>query len=263
LNLAAALSKITALHSDAVGIAEVVAVGARAIPALREIPFQRDPSGLHQVRCRAAEALGLLGALDVLEEFLRRPRNGDAVERLGDDVVVSAAALAIARRNNTQTFELLCDLARTHPLNGLIAALASFRRPEAIPILIGALDEDEVRRTAEAALSSFGLDARSFLLDALDRFKFENDLSQSRLRKYRSLLSLLGERNLNFDDIDRLRPFITNPDVQVSLLACRIALHSQSKHARREARARLDELRPRVPWLEGLQIDEYLDSAND
>jgi len=67
------------------------------------------------------------------------------------------------------------------------------------------------------------------------------------LRKYRSLLSLLGERNL-----------------QVSLLAYRIALHSQSKDAgRREARARLDELRPRVPWLERLQIDESLDSAND
>jgi len=137
--------------------------------------------------------------------------------------VVSAAARAIARRKNTQTFELHCDLATTHPLNGLIAAPASFGRPETIPILIGALDEDEVRRTAEAALSSFGLDARSFLLDALDRFKFENDLSQSRPRKYRSMLSLLGERNLNLDQIDRPRPFITNPDVQVSLLACRMS----------------------------------------
>ena len=262
-HLAAALSKIVALHSDAEGIAEVVAVGAPAVPALRDILFQREPSGLHQVRCRAAEALGLLGAFDVLEEFLRKPRRGDPVERLGDDVIVSAAARAVARRKDNRTFELLRELARRHPLNGLIAALASFRRPEAIPILIGALDEDEVRQTAEAALSSFGLDARPFLLDAIDRFRSENDLSESRFRKYRSMLSVLGEAKLNSNDIDRLRSFITNADVQLSLLACRIALRGELKSARSEARTRLDDLRQGVSWLERLQIDQYVGSGND
>ena len=137
--LATALSKITALHGDAEGITEVVAVGAPAILALRKILYQREPSGLHQVRCRAALALGFLGAFEVLDEFLRRPRSGDPVEMLGNDVVVSAAARAIGRKKDEETFALLCDLAKTHPLNGLIVALSSFRRPEAIPILIGAL----------------------------------------------------------------------------------------------------------------------------
>lgn len=262
LSLAAALSTINALHGNGEGIAEVVAVGTPAIPALRDILFQREPSGLYQVRCRAAQALGLLGAFDVLEEFLRGPRCGDPIERLGDDVVVSAGARAIARRKDGKTFALLCDLTRVHPLNGLIAALGSFRRPEAISILIGALDEDEVRQTAEAALSSFGSNAWPFLLDAADHFKRENDVSESRLRKYRSVLSLLGEASLNPEDIHRLRPLLTNADLQVSLLACHVALRSESKRARSEACARLRYLRQRVSWLERLQIDQYLALVN-
>jgi len=262
LNLAAALSKISALHSDEDGIAELVAIGAPAVQPLRDILLQREPSGLHQVRCRAAQALGLLGAFDVIEEFLRRPRRGDPVERLGDDVVVSAAARAIARRRDNRTFALLCDLARAHPLNGLLAALASFRQAEAIPVLISALDEDEVRQTAEDALISFGFDARSFLLDAADHIELENDLSETRLRKYRSILSVLGEARLTAEDINRLRPLMTHADLQISLLACRIALRSRSKRARLEARARLRDLRQRVPWLEQLQIDQYLALAS-
>jgi hypothetical protein len=262
LSLAAALSKINALHGNGEGIAEVVAVGTPAIPALRDILFQREPSGLYQVRCRAALALGLLDAFDVLDEFLRGPSRGDPVERLGDDVVVSMAARAIARRKDEKTFALLCDLTRAHPLNGLIAALGSFHRPEAIPILIGALDEDEVRQAAEAELSSLGSNAWPFLLDAADHLNCENDVSESRLRKYRSVLSLLGEARLNPEDINRVRPLLTKADPQVSLLACRVALRSESKRARSEACARLRYLRQRVSWLERLRIDQFLALVN-
>lgn len=73
--------------------------------------------------------------------------------------MASAAAQGVARRKKIEIFELLCDLARTHPLIGLVAALTSFRRSEAIPILIGALGEDE---DGEGALSSFSTLGRSF-----------------------------------------------------------------------------------------------------
>jgi hypothetical protein len=77
----------------------------------------------HQVRYRAVEALGLLGVFGVLEGFLRKPQAGDPVERLGDDAVISAAARAIARRKDENTFVLLCELAMRHPLKGVITAL--------------------------------------------------------------------------------------------------------------------------------------------
>jgi hypothetical protein len=261
-NLAASLSKLTALHCNSEGIADVVAIGKYAIPPLKEILFKREPSGLYQVRCRAVEALGLLGAFDALEEFLRKRKvTGDPVERLGDDAVTGSAARALARRNNDETFALLYELAARRPLNGLIAALASFRRPEAMPILINALGEDEVRPAAESALVSYGSAARSLLLDAADHLKSSNDLSESQLRKCRSIVSLLGEIRLEPGDVDRIGQYMMSADTQVSLLACRVALHKGSTSARSCARARLLNLRSKASWLERLQIDQYLASA--
>lgn len=89
-------------------------------------------------------------------------------------MVVSAAARAIARRKDNNTLELLSGLAKMHPLNGLIAALATFRQPSTISVLIDALSEDEVRQTAEVALASFGPEAHPVLLNAIARFKFTN-----------------------------------------------------------------------------------------
>lgn len=262
-NLSAALSRLKSLHHDASGVADVVAIGECAIPALKAILFERESSGLYQVRCRAVEALGSLGAFDVLEKFLTEPRPADdPVERLGDDVVVSSAARAIARKkNDDRTFALLHELASRRPLIGLISALASFQRPTAIPILINALGEDEVRLAAETALMSYGAAARSLLLDAAEQFKTSNDLSESQLRKCRSILRLLSEIGVGGREMDRLRPFIASADTQVSLLACRIALSSGSTSTRGKARARLMQLRSRVPWLERMQIEQYLASA--
>jgi hypothetical protein len=177
--------------------------------------------------------------------------------------VVSSAAHTIARRKDDRTFTLLYELASRRPLTGVISALASFQRPTAIPIFINALGEDEVRLAAETALTSYGSTARSLLLDAADRFKTSNDLSESQLRKCRSILMLLSEIGVGGREMDRLRPFITSADTQVSVLACRIALCSGSKSTRAKARARLMQLRTCVPWLERMQIEQYLASAFD
>ncbi len=259
--LETSLARLKALHHEADGVADVVAIGECAIPALKTLLFTRETSGLHQVRCRAVEALGRLGAFDVLEEFLRKPGHTDPVERLGDDVVASAAACAIAQRKDDRAFDLLCELAAAHPLNGVIAALASFGRPEAIPVLINALEEDEVRLAAETTLSSFGAAARPLLLDAVDRFASGSDLSESRLRKCRSILTVLSEIDLDPSDTERLRPLMRNADMQVSLLACRIGLRRGPATMRSDARTQLICLRRSAPWLERLQIDRCLAST--
>lgn len=264
VGLSVALSRLRSLHCDADGVADVVAIGECAIPALKAMLFEREPSGLYQVRCRAAEALGLLGAFDVLEEFLREWKSAaDPVERLGDDVVASRAARAISQRQDIKTFALLSELTSRRPLAGLVSALASFRRPEAIPTLIDALGEDETRLAAETGLTCFGEAARPLLLSAADRFKVSHDLSESQMRKCRSILRLLGEIKLDGDEEGRLRPFMTSADVQVSALACRIALRSGSQNIRVDARSRLTDLRTQVPWLEHQEIDQYLASTSN
>jgi len=68
-------------HGDR-GVLDVIACGARAIPALRAMLFEHERSGLFQARCRVVQALAALGAYDVLIEFLEANRTiADPVER--------------------------------------------------------------------------------------------------------------------------------------------------------------------------------------
>ena len=93
-----AVGRLRSLHDGDAGFFEVVALGPDVVPALRRLLFEPEPSGLYQVRGRAGEALAALGAFDVLADFLRsRQPIADPVERLGEEVVIGAAARAIAR----------------------------------------------------------------------------------------------------------------------------------------------------------------------
>jgi hypothetical protein len=51
-----AIAKLKSLYADDLCIDEVAACGKRTIPALRELLFEREPSGRYQVRRRAVEA---------------------------------------------------------------------------------------------------------------------------------------------------------------------------------------------------------------
>jgi hypothetical protein len=112
-SLAAALAALRSLHDGDRGVAEVAAHGADAIPALRALLFERESSGLFETRVRAVEALALIGAHDVLIEFLESPYEAaDPVERLGDDAIVNAAGRAVGIVGGPRVFYLLLSLAR-------------------------------------------------------------------------------------------------------------------------------------------------------
>jgi hypothetical protein len=90
-----AMNRLKSLHEGDLGIIEVTACGTRAIPGLRALLFARERSGLYHARRRAVAVLVALGAYDELMDFLTAHREaGDAVERLGDEAVINAAALA-------------------------------------------------------------------------------------------------------------------------------------------------------------------------
>ena len=163
-----AIAKLKSFHDGDIAVLEVVACGDRAIPALRTLLFDREPSGLFEVRVRAVDALAKLGAHEVLVEFLSSPRDvTDPVERLGEDAVINAAARALADHSDQRVFELLLRLAHRPCLTGVISALGTSRRPEAIPLLVKALSEDASRNTAESALQRIGAAARPALIEAV------------------------------------------------------------------------------------------------
>lgn len=192
-NLAQALKKLQSLHGGDAAVPEIVACGNRAVPALCDLLFEREPSGLFEIRCRVVEALAALGARDELIKFLSDRHDAtDPVERLGDDAVVNAVARALAKHRDERLFHLLWSLARRRPLPGVIAALGAFGRPETIPCLIDALVEDESRSAAEAALRRQGTVAREALKQAIGR-PLPDSVSVSQLRQRHSILRLLVE----------------------------------------------------------------------
>lgn len=244
ISLDRALAKLTSLHDSDRGLGEIIACGRRAVPALRELLFARDPSGLFQTRCLAAKALAWLGAHDVLIAFLEASREiADPVERAGEDAVVNAAARALAGLPEPHLFELFVRLLAKGPLPGPIEALGRLGRDEAIPYLVAALAEDESRPSAEAALRSFGVRARQALLVAVaERSPSLDRDSVSRLRQRRSALGLLIEIGIEPGAWPVLRHLMSDVDRKIAVLACEMGLMVAPEREKRAAVFRLISL---------------------
>lgn len=255
-----AIAKLKSSHDGDLGVLDVIACGERAIPALRRILFEREPSGLYHARRRAVEALAALGAHDVLIEFLEVERTiADPIERVGEDAVINAAALALANTHDRHVFELLLQLARRPALTGIIGALGAFENVEAIPALINALEEDASRFTAEAALRKLGRSARAALLRAVDtRVPLGEHESESSARRRRSALKLLAEMGGPCTAWKGLRHLIHDKDAKVAALACEIGLARASASERTGVVRRLIELLAQEDWILREDIERCL-----
>jgi hypothetical protein len=255
-----AMARLKSLHDGDTGFLEVVELGPAAVPALRRLLFEPEPSGLYQARGLAAEALAALGAFDVLADFLvSREPIADPVERLGEEVVIGAAARAIGRLREEWVYRLLSVLATHRCITGVLAGLGSFHRKDSIEIFVRALGEDEVRLTAEAILRGFGRAARSVLIAAaLDPGDADRSESESHLRKRRSALGLLLEIGIPPKKWLVLRPLMEDSDRQIALLACRFCFEFGSGQDLARSARRLIDLRSGADWLERERIDDLL-----
>lgn len=225
-DVASALAKLRSLHAIDAGIVEAVACGSRAIPALRNLLLSREPSGIYQPRCGAVRALAMLGADDMLFDFLASPPEAaDAVERMGDDAVINAAALALSATGEERVFTLLLDLASRRYWPGVIEGLAAFRRREAIPYLLGALADDDCRALAKPALHCFGAEIRPALLEiAIRRGPPAHAESETSLRTRQAALSLAIEIGIPPSAWPGLRPLMADPAPRIAVLALDLCL---------------------------------------
>jgi len=257
-----AIEKLKSLHDGDRGLIEVVSCGGRAISALRALLFEREPSGLYQPRCRAVTALAALGAHDTLIEFLDADREiADPVERVGEDAVINAVALALADLREPRIFDLLLSLAVKRPLPGVIRALGSFGRAEAVPCLVEALAEDESRPAAEAALRQLGvLACQALAIAATSCAPLQEPLTESRLRQRRSALQLLSEIGIRPVTWPILRNLMAGEDSKIAVLACKICLANAPEIEKREAIFHLISLLPSADFVLDQQIEQCLAS---
>ena len=247
-----AIAKLKSLQDDDAGILDAIGCGKLAVPALRRILFERERSGLYQTRCRAVEALAGLDASDVLIEFLETERViADPVERMGEDAVINAAARALPNVHDPHVFALLLRLAHHPHLTGVIGALGTSGRAEAIPALIAALEDDASRPVAEGALRRFARRAKGALLNAATmQLPTPRRESPSSIRRRRSALGLLTEIGITREAWTAIaRHLVDDPDAKIATLACEICLKCGSAVERSKAVRRVIELLVHDDWL--------------
>jgi hypothetical protein len=252
-----AMARIRSLQDGDVGVAEVVACGGRAIEPLRALLFERETSGLFETRRRAVDALAALGAHDVLTDFVETPHDPiDPVERVGDDAVIDAAALALSVVCDERIFAALMTVARRRLLPGVVAALGIFRRPESIPVLVAALGEDACRRAAEGALVKLGKRGRKALITALRPQPAAG--GESELRARRALLEVLLAIGIDAGTWPSLGHLMRDDDPKIRLLACRICLAYVEPTEKEKTVQHLVSMLPRVDWMMREEIEACL-----
>jgi hypothetical protein len=218
------LAQLESLVDGPTAVLRLAARGPEAVQPLRRFLLEGRITSLFQPRCRAVDALAALGARDVLLEYLAHPRVvSDPVRRQSEDAVESAAARALAVWPSEEVFDVLLERARDRPLPGLVEALGTFRRVEAVPVLIHALEDDLCRLPAEEGLRALGQTAAPALTRAaLSPWPDEGDESPSSLRRRRSAADLLAASPDRGDWL-ALRSLLLEDDPGLVLSACRLA----------------------------------------
>jgi hypothetical protein len=232
-------------------IAELAACGPRAIPPLREFLLSGRIASVPQPRMWAVEALALLGARDVLIEYLQAPsRAVDAELQFAEDAVRNTAGRRLSAWRDNQTFEILLDLSRKRNLPGVIETVAGFERTEAIPCLDRALDDDLCRTAAEDGLRRLGPAARNaLLLSAATPLPNAEEETPSSLCRRRSVLGLLAEIGVERQNWAELRPLLAERDPELLVRLAQIASSVADPDDRARAAVGLVGALARLPWF--------------
>jgi HEAT repeat protein len=254
------VADLESLQGGDLTVSLLVGCGERAIPPLREFLLQGRPRGIFQPRQRAVEALGQLGAKDVLMEYLSQKREiADAVVRFGEEAVKNTAARELARWRTEEVFRFLSNLAQRRILSGLVDALGEFERPEAAPFFVKALEDDVCRPAAENALGKIAPRTKPVLLAATRRDPSAENEPPGHLCRRRRVLSILSSVTLTTQEWEQLRPLLKDDDLEVSVLAAQIALDAAPGAEKAEAATLLIRSFADASGFQQIQIHECLE----
>jgi hypothetical protein len=261
----ALVQSLNSLHEGELGIDMLVACGERAVPLLRRFLIQGSPSGIFVPRQRAVRALAQLGAKDVLIEYLDLNREiSDPVAAHGEEAVQNSTARALGAWRTDDVYEALERVLQRKHLIGAVETVGEFRRPEAVPQLVAALEDDFCRSAAEDALHKMGEAPHSALIEAAraPEPSGNRETPSSRSRR-RSVLRLLESLRLFVQDWRKIAALLHDKDPEIAARACAIALAVADDRNKRFAVKRLLEVLPSCDWLLQGEIQGWLESHID
>jgi hypothetical protein len=241
-------------------IEELAACGPGAIPPLREFLLSGRVTSVPQPRMWAVEALALLGARNVLIEYLQAPgRVVDAQLQFAEDAVRNTAGRGMRAWRDNETFEILLDLCRKRNLPGVVETLAEFERAESIPCLDRALEDDMCRKAAEDGFRKLGAMARSaLLLSAITPLPNAEEETPSSLCRRRSVLGLLTEIGVERQSWVELRPLLAERDPELLARLAQMAASVADPCGRAFAAVGLVSVLARLPWFVWKEAEQAL-----
>lgn len=253
------IDRLNSLHDGDHAVDLLIMCGREAVEPLRRYLLEGKPSHLYQPRQRAINALAGLGAKDVLIEYLYAPKViADPLTRFGEEAVVNTAARLLAVWQTDDVFEALLRIACTQTLPGVIDALASFRRPETIPLFIEALKDDFSRTAAENALKMIGAAAKAPLMKVLRSYCRADMESPSHLLQRRSAINILSNLALTAGDWPDVKILFSDPDPEISTTAARIALQIAGHEQKKNILKKIIRKIPFVNWDVTAEIENCL-----
>jgi HEAT repeat protein len=254
------IEELNSLKEGAGAVTKLIACGRSAIEPLRQFLLAGKPSVVYHTRRWAVEALGGLGAKDVLLEYLQQEKDiADPAVRLGEEAVENAAARELIRWPSDEVFQLLLGLAQERCLPGALEALGEFKRPEAVSCLVEALEDDVCRRTAEEALLKIGRPAEPDLTRAAITPRPSRDAEKpSSLLKRRSAVRLLAKIGVSAYQWRLLRPLLKEADAEILVATFRIAVRAAGAKDRALAGRRLIGALQGADWYFKSEIENAL-----
>jgi hypothetical protein len=260
------MTQLDSLIDGEAAAARLVACGRAAIEPLRRFLLESPARGIAQPRCWAVQALGGLGAKEILIEYLRS--DGvieDPVARLAEEAVQRAAALSLATTWRTDdVFDVLLAVATRRHIPGVIEAVGQFGRPEAVPVLLPALEDDFCRPWAETALETVADRDRELLIrSALVPHPNADEEREPSLRRRRAILLLLRRVALTPQECHRLAPLVEALDVELAVYAAAISVACGPEEDQRRAYKRLRAIAPRAPWYVAHEVQSLLKDRDE
>ena len=241
-------------------IEELAACGPKAIPPLREFLLSGRIASVPQPRMWAVEALALLGARDVLVEYLQAPNRGvDPQLQFAEDAVKNTAGRRLRAWRDNETLEVLIEFSKKRNLPGVIETIAEFERPEAIPSLDRALEDDMCRIAAEDGLRRLGQAARrALVLSAVTPLPNADEETPSSLSRRRSALRLLTFIGVDQQSWAELRQLLAERDPELVARLAQIASSITNPGDRVSVALGLVAALGHLPWFVWKDAEEAL-----
>jgi len=190
------VSALDSLGDGDLAVDLLVACGARAIAPLEEMLLRGVARTIALPRCRAARALGALGAYKTLLAYFDKGNlPSDPVVLFAEDAVRSTVAHELLRWQSDEVLQALLRASKQRVTIGMIEALGEFRSDEAVPLLFKTLEDDLCRNAAIDALRKTPKQTREYAILSL---RGETDVSliglaaSRRRRATAELLDTLG-----------------------------------------------------------------------